>query len=64
MAIGMSYVEFQMNLEGETLSTGTWNLWAFLNVVLVGTWVPVMRGVNCPNQPAIDYNYNVVILEL
>ena len=39
MTIGMSYVEFQMNLEGEELSGRTWSLWAFINVILVGTWV-------------------------
>ncbi|MEP5765898.1 MAG: hypothetical protein ABJ308_14980 [Halieaceae bacterium] len=35
----MSYVEFQMNLEGEELSGMTWSLWGFLYVILVGTWV-------------------------
>jgi len=39
MSVGMSFVEFQMNLEGEELSEKTWGLWAFLNVILVGTWV-------------------------
>ncbi|TGD70674.1 hypothetical protein E4634_20880 [Mangrovimicrobium sediminis] len=39
IAFGMSFFEFRMNLEGETLSEGIWGSWSFLYVVLVGTWV-------------------------
>lgn len=35
----MSFVEFNMNLEGESLSEEVWAFWGFLNLVLVGTWV-------------------------
>lgn len=39
MAAAMSFIEFQMNLEGEELSETIWGLWGFLYIVLVGTWV-------------------------
>lgn len=39
MTIAMSYIEFLMNVDGDTLSQNIWGLWGFLNVVLVGTWV-------------------------